>query len=133
MGFAMNEEKRKLFSVFDILIILIVATASVFALLSQLNRPNDDLSCVIRVEGEVVHSVSLDKLSEETQYVVSGELPVTVVMNETSVYVSSASCPDKLCEHTGKIERAGQSIVCLPAKVSVTLESQNSDLDVVVG
>lgn len=129
----MDKEKRKLFSFFDIIIILVVVLASTLALLSQLNSEESNLSCVIRVEGEVVHSVLLEELSEGTKYVVDGELPVTVVMNETSVYVKSASCPDKLCENTGEISRAGQSIVCLPAKVSVTLQSDNRDLDAVVG
>ncbi len=129
----MKNQKRKLFTLFDVIVILIVIIASVFAIVSQYNKPQSELYCVIRVEGEVVHSVSLATLFEETQYVVEGELPVTVVMNEAKVYVKSASCPDKLCENTGEITRAGQSIVCLPAKVSVTLESNNADLDAVVG
>ncbi len=129
----MKNEKRKLFTLFDIIIILIVIAASVFALISQFNNDESSLSCVVRVEGEVVHSASLNGIIGETQYVVDGEFPVTVVMNDACVFVESASCPDKLCEHTGKISRAGQSIVCLPAKVSVTLESDNNDLDAVVG
>lgn len=128
----MKKSERKLFSPLDIFVILLAVIMSV-ALLSQLNSNNEDLSCVIRVEGEVVNIVSLSKLSDETVYLVEGELPITVVMSNSSVYVKAAVCPDKLCEHTGEIKRAGQSIVCLPAKVSVTLESINTDLDAVVG
>lgn len=129
----MKKSARKLFSPLDIIVILLAVIMSVTALLSQLNSSNDNLSCVIRVEGEVVYSANLSELITETQYVVEGELPVTVVMCESYVYVKAASCPDKLCENTGEIKRAGQSIVCLPAKVSVTLESENTDLDAVVG
>jgi hypothetical protein len=51
-----------------------------------------------------------------------------------SVYIKDACCPDKLCEHTGEIHSANQSVVCLPAKVSVTLESGTDiELDAVVG
>lgn len=129
----MEKSKRKLFSPFDIIVILLAVFMSVTALISQFNSNSENLSCVIRVEGEVVYSVSLYGLDGETVYEVNGELPITVVMSSSCVYVKSASCPDKLCEHTGKITRPGQSIVCLPAKVSVTLESNNSNLDAVVG
>ncbi|MBQ2971488.1 MAG: NusG domain II-containing protein [Ruminococcus sp.] len=129
----MKKRDRKLFAVADIFIILFAVVISVVALVSQLNSKTDELSCVVRVGGEVVRRVPLSQVNEKECFEVEGEFPVTVVMTNTSVYVESASCPDKLCEHTGEIKRASQSIVCLPAKVSVTLDSSNSDLDAVVG
>ena len=33
----------------------------------------------------------------------------------------SSDCPTQDCVHTGTITRSGQSIVCLPARVSVVL------------
>ncbi len=129
----MKKSERKFFSPFDIAVVLIAVVASVLALVSQLNNNSSDLRCVIRVEGEIVHTAQLDTIGDEQSvFEVDGKLPVTVVMENNSVYVKSSSCPDKLCEHTGEITRGGQSIVCLPAKVSVTLES-NDELDAVVG
>ncbi len=46
---------------------------------------------------------------------------ITVLIDEGCVSVSDASCPDHLCISTGKIRRAGETIVCLPAGVSVSL------------
>ncbi|MBE6824173.1 MAG: NusG domain II-containing protein [Ruminococcaceae bacterium] len=131
----MKKSRRQFFSMFDIVIILVAIVASVIALVSQLNSNSSNLSCVVRVEGEVVRTVELNPFDDElTLYEVKGEFPVTIVIESDSVYVKSASCPDKLCEHTGEITRAGQSIVCLPAKVSVTLEGKSkNDLDAVVG
>ena len=37
------------------------------------------------------------------------------------VAVTSSDCPTQDCVHTGRISRAGQSIVCLPAQVAVQL------------
>ncbi len=48
------------------------------------------------------------------------------------VWVTDADCADKTCEHTGKIGRAGQSIVCLPNSVVVTINGA-SDLQWEVG
>ena len=131
----MKNRERKYFSVPDIFIILIAVVASVIALLSQLNSNTDSLNCVIRVKGEVVESFELSNVTEPVTYEIEGELPLTVYVTEKSVKVQSSSCPDKLCEHSGETTRSGQSIVCLPAKVSVTLEStdKQNDFDAVVG
>lgn len=128
----MKNKGRKLFSIWDVAIIIVVIAASVFALLSQFNKDENNLTCVVRVNGEIVHTVSLDNVKEQQHYVTDTELSVTVVISDESVRVQSADCPDKLCEHTGEITRSGQSIVCLPAKVTVTLESKNNEVDAVV-
>ncbi|MBR2715491.1 MAG: NusG domain II-containing protein [Ruminococcus sp.] len=129
----MKNKGRKYFSAFDVIIIFIVILASTFSLVSQFNINENDLLCVIRVEGEVYKTVPLSEVNEVEIIEVSGNVPLSVIVSEKEVYVES-SCPDKLCEHSGKISKAHQSIVCLPAKVSVTLESdKDSDIDVVVG
>lgn len=129
----MNKKDRKLFSPFDVIIILFVIIASAFAIISQFNNERDNLECVIKVSGEVTHTISLDDVSGSEKISVDAALPVTVIVSSDGVYVESASCPDKLCEHTGKITRSGQSIVCLPAKVSVSLNGDLNSVDTVVG
>lgn len=131
----MKNKQRKYFAVPDIFIILIAVVASVIALLSQLNSSDDALCCVIRVSGETVQTFELSRLNESVTLEIEGELPVTVYVTESSVKVQSSACPDKLCEHSGEITHSGQSIVCLPAKVSVTLEStaKQNEFDAVVG
>ena len=57
---------------------------------------------------------------------------LTVVIEDGCVWVTDANCPDKTCEHSGKISRAGQSIVCLPNGVTVTVNGE-SDLQWEVG
>ena len=49
------------------------------------------------------------------------------------VRVSESDCPNQDCVHSGAISRAGQSIVCLPARVAVTLEGAASDYDLIAG
>ena len=127
-------KERKFFSPFDILIILLVITVSVLSFLFVFSRDTENLSCVIRCDSEVVYSVQLSEITDAREKTIDGDYPLTVVIDEDGVRVKAPSCPDKLCEHTGKIHRAYQSIVCLPAKVSVTLESTSSgELDAVVG
>ena len=41
---------------------------------------------------------------------------------QPGVRVEHADCPTQDCVHTGIITRAGQSIVCLPARIIIRLE-----------
>jgi len=50
------------------------------------------------------------------------------------VAVAESDCPGQDCVHTGAIRRPGQAIVCLPARVVVSLEGgSGSGPDVIVG
>lgn len=49
------------------------------------------------------------------------------------VRVTQSDCPTQDCVHTGQISRAGQSIVCLPAHIVITLAGTTADYDVIVG
>ena len=53
-----------------------------------------------------------------------------VVIENGSVYMKSATCPDKLCINQGKISDSSRNIVCLPNKVVVKVDKA-SDIDAV--
>lgn len=127
-------EERKFFSLFDILIVFVVIATSVLSFLLVFSRDTDNLTCVVRCDSKVMYRVELSEITDVTEKTIDSEYPLTVVIEDDCVYIKDACCPDKLCEHTGKIHRANESIVCLPAKVSVTLVSSLGDeLDAVVG
>lgn len=58
-------------------------------------------------------------LSEDTVQDFAGQNghTVTVVIQNGTVRVSKATCPDKLCVHSGTLSRAGQTAACVPAGV----------------
>lgn len=57
---------------------------------------------------------------------------LTVVIEDGKVYVKDSVCADKICEHTGKIDKVNQSIVCLPGNVVIVIEGE-SDFQVDTG
>ena len=127
-------KERKFFSLFDIFIVLIVLATSVLSFLLVFSRESENLTCVIRCDSKVVYKIQLSEITEVIEKKIDGEYPLTVVIKDDCAYIKNACCPDKLCEHTGELHTANQSVVCLPAKVSVTLESNSGDeLDAVVG
>ncbi len=48
--------------------------------------------------------------------------------------VLEADCPNQVCVRTGAIHRSGQSVVCLPARISVMLAGNTENgVDAVLG
>ena len=44
-----------------------------------------------------------------------------------------ASCPDNLCVHQGKINKKGQSVICLPNRIIIEIKGQKPKVDAVAG
>ena len=49
------------------------------------------------------------------------------------IRLTEASCPDKICEKTGYIGSSGQSIICVPNKITVSVAGSDESVDVTVG
>ena len=59
---------------------------------------------------------------------------VHLVVDNSGVWVDDADCPTQDCVRTGKISRAGQSVVCLPSRIVITVEdAADSGFDTIAG
>ena len=94
-------------------------------------RTADALTVVVSIDGETVERMPLERY-EGGSYESRG-YTVRVAAEGGAVRVAESDCPNQDCVHTGAISRAGQSIVCLPARVAVTLEGASAGYDVIVG
>ena len=57
----------------------------------------------------------------------------TLTIKDGQIWVSQADCPDQLCMKQGHISRAGQSIICLPHKLTVLISARaEQDVDTIV-
>jgi len=53
-----------------------------------------------------------------------------LIIQENEAYIKEADCPDGLCIKQRSISRQGESLICLPHRLVVTIESmQKSDVD----
>lgn len=121
-----------LFARADIIIILLVALLAIASVLLVFGGNGSPEYVCVKLNGIVTAEYSLDRTGE---YELSGEngITLTLVIEKDGVSVRHAECPDKLCEKTGKISGAGQSIICLPAKISISLEGGSEEIDAAVG
>lgn len=96
-------------------IILLIALYAIFS--------GTGAEAVITVDGEEIARLPLD---QDTEIAVAGYNggTNTVVVRDGNVYVQDASCPDKICVHTGHADEL-KSIVCLPNRVVVTVETHS--------
>ena len=50
-----------------------------------------------------------------------------VVIQDGSVFIEDANCPDKYCMKQGKMSDASKSLICLPHKLVVEVKKTKSD------
>lgn len=74
-----------------------------------------------------IYPLNVDK---EIEIEHRGEVVNKIVVEDGYCYMEEAECPDHLCIKQGKVNKSGQTIVCLPNRVVVTVvDSDSSDYD----
>lgn len=94
-----------------------------------------ELEAVVSVDGTAEFTTSLTGLSRIERTVSANGYTLKIVLTDTEVWVEESDCPTQDCVHIGHISRSGQSIVCLPARVTIRLVggSGDADVDAVIG
>ncbi len=91
-----------------------------------LSKKDGKRACV-EIDGEAIAEYSL---SVNAEYPLNGGTNILKIENG-EVYLIYANCPDKTCVKTGKICYVGQSIICLPNKLTVVIRGDNTHVDIV--
>ena len=115
-------------TVHDLILIGILLVVALIALLLFNSRESGDY-VLVRVNGE---ECGRYLLSTDATYTLNGGTNILVI-EDGKAYLSYANCPDQICVKQGKISKGGQVITCLPNKLTVTVYSSDSDIDVVIG
>ena len=105
----------------DLLFITAILLAAGLAFLFFRPQPSESLSrAEISVDGET--AMELD-LSEDQVLTVDGAGGGynRIQVRDGAVSVLEASCPDKVCVHTGTVRYPGETIVCLPNRMIITV------------
>ena len=114
-----NEKKSLRADVIVISVILLIALLFVVFTI-VLRKPGS--VAVVEINGAVAGEYSLSK---DGIFVLNSGTN-TLVIENGEAYLIDSDCPDHTCERTGKIRYVGQTIVCLPNRLSVTVKG-NSD------
>ena len=109
-----------------LIVVLLILGGSLALFLYATRRSGGYVS--VQVDGGTVMELPLD---EDTRLVLGeGAHTNTLVIQDGAARVVEASCPDQICVNHGAIRYEGESIVCLPHRLVVTVEGgAPSDVD----
>lgn len=107
---------------YDVLLISVILCLSLIFLLVVIVTRQEGERVRVEIAGETVAEYSL---LEDGEYSLNGGTNILKIENGEA-YLTYADCPDKTCVRTGKIKYEGQSIICLPNRVSVRIVGDGS-------
>ena len=119
---AQKLKKSKPFSVWDAVVIAVFILLCCLPLLSLINRERGKTVKIVFDSEVQTYSLDADR-----------EIPlkdgaIVVRIENGEAWVSTSDCESGLCKRSGKISESGQSIVCLPNRLTVKIEGDGFDV-----
>lgn len=106
----------------DIIVIAAILIFSLLILAVMTLTRKEGATVAVEINGETVAEYPL---MIDAVYTLNGGTNILTIENGTA-RISESSCPDHICENKGKIKYVGQTIVCLPNRLTVTVKG-NAD------
>ena len=119
----------------DFLVAAMVAGAAVGLLFFLRPGGGNFLQARVVLDGETIAQYDLTTLTEPvTLEVDDAPYPLTIQVEPGRIRIAESQCPGLDCVHTGWASRAGQQIICLPNRLVIYLEGNDSGgIDAVTG
>ena len=87
---------------------------------------------VVTIDNQIYGSYSLEKDQQIDIKDSDGVITNSIGISNGKVSMIEANCPDQICVHHKEIEYGNETIICLPNKVILSIEStENSKIDVI--
>lgn len=121
-----DAKKKSRNSVLLFLFFILIAIETMMFFWGQIRE--NGATAVVTVDGEERYRCSL-YIEKEIEIDDTNIL----VIKDGAADMISADCPDQICVKHNPISKAGETIICLPNKVVVTIESLNREQKTVRG
>lgn len=106
----------------DLILLISAVVLAVLLIVGRSYFASSGLKASVSVNGEEIMSLPLDT---DTVKTVTTEYGTNVIeVKDGTVSVTSADCPDKYCVKHIAIGGKGEAIICLPHKLTVTVEGE---------
>ncbi len=104
----------------DILLVVLFIALSIFTFYHTRHRYQSGRFYLIEIEGTLLYRMPLHT---DTLLCLTGTTgPFSVQASGAKVRVLKTTCPAKICKRTGWIQKPGESIICVPNALSITIE-----------
>ncbi|MEG2000467.1 MAG: NusG domain II-containing protein [Evtepia sp.] len=116
----MKRQTRLWLTILSTIILLSIIALFIFY---QARKPGDTVS--ISQNGTLLYTLPLSQDTDLTIPAPNGGFNRVIIENHT-VRIEEASCPDQICVRQGAISETGRPIVCLPNQLVLELHSDKS-------
>lgn len=115
----------------DVIFVIVIFAIALFIMIcfSVFHKDVGD-TVKVTVDGKIYGTYSLNR--DETVEIIDdvGKITNILMIEANHADIVSADCPDELCVKQAAISHNGETIVCLPNKVVVSIEGKaESDID----
>lgn len=84
----------------------------------------------VTVNGDLAGEYALNRdLRQSVQGY--GGFSLTLVISDGAAHVEDSACPDLICQHHAPVSKAGEQIVCLPARIVINVSGEEAEIDAI--
>ena len=116
-----------------VFIIIISLLLIIFPIWKNMNANSADKTIIISQDGKIFRELSCEDTYEKPIIIkVNGPIGMSVIeafQGKVRIKKAPEKDPEKICEKTGWIKEAGPTIICVPNKISIWIESKENKLD----
>lgn len=107
------------------LLIGILLLSLIIFLLSRYIPTRTVSNAIVKVQGDVVQIIDMNKNTGPEPLTVQGKLgPVIIEVENKKIRISEALCPDQICVKQGWIDSPAQSIICVPNELAIYFDAK---------
>lgn len=88
---------------------------------------------IIEQDNKEIYRINLANVKEEYYIDINSSFSSKILVEPYKISFCESTCPDKICEHYGKISKPGQCAVCLPAKIVIKINGIDQKIDSITG
>lgn len=112
-----------------VILVLIISTIIIYSKGSTVNS-NENKYVRIESNGKMYKEIELDKNIEKEEIIKTKYGYNKVQIKGFKVRIIEADCHDQVCVKQGYISKTGESLICLPNRLSIEIKSKNNERNV---
>lgn len=118
-----------------VILLIVIFAIGLFVITNKRNIENkrdQEKYLVITVDGKEYKKSKLDDLKDQEIEIKTKYGKNIIKIENKKVNIIYSDCLDKLCVEMKSIEKSGDSLICLPNRLTVSIESKVNEVDVVL-
>ena len=115
----------------DIILLILIIACGLIISFGPLKKAQGGTEVRISVDGELYGIYDL--YEDQTIDINHNGHSNVIIIEDGKVRMGSSTCHNQICVKKGTITLSGDSIVCLPNKVTVEITGKGGDVDVISG